>query len=99
MCENEPDPTSRSRQRGDAQGLVDGGNTNVRQPAARIRGAPKYSDEFKLFANVGIDLGYGMDAYTFGNLAERVIRLAAKHIGARSGRALLKRQTLHQVES
>ena len=36
----ESDPTSRSRQRGDAQELIDAGNTNVRQPAAQIWGSP-----------------------------------------------------------
>ena len=69
----ESDPTSRSRQRGDAQGLIDAGNTNVRQPAAQIWGAPEYSDDFKLFGNFGIDLGNGMEAYAFGNWAERQV--------------------------
>ena len=31
-------PTSRSRQRGDAQGLIDAGSSNARQPAAQIWG-------------------------------------------------------------
>ena len=69
----ESDPTSRSEQRGDAQGLIDAGNTNVRQPAAQIWGAPEYSDDFKLFGNFGIDLGNGMEAYAFGNWAERQV--------------------------
>ena len=69
----ESDPTSRSRQRGDAQGLIDAGNSNVRQPAAQIWGAPEYSDDFKLFGNFGIDLGNGMEAYAFGNWAERQV--------------------------
>ena len=69
----ESDPTSRSTQRGDAQGLIDAGNTNVRQPAAQIWGAPEYSDDFKLFGNFGIDLGNGMEAYAFGNWAERQV--------------------------
>ncbi len=69
----ESDPTSRSRQRGDAQDLIDAGNTNVRQPAAQIWGAPEYSDDFKLFGNFGIDLGNGMEAYAFGNWAERQV--------------------------
>ena len=47
----EADPTSRSTQRGDAQGLIDAGNTNVRQPAAQIWGSPEISDDFKLFGN------------------------------------------------
>ncbi len=68
----ESDPTSRSRQRGDAQGLIDAGNTNVRQPA-QIWGAPEYSDDFKLFGNFGLELGNGMEAYAFGNWAERQV--------------------------
>ena len=69
----ESDPTSRSEQRGDAQGLIDAGNTNVRQPAAQIWGAPEYSDDFKLFGNFGLELGNGMEAYAFGNWAERQV--------------------------
>ena len=69
----ESDPTSRSRQRGDAQGLIDAGNTSVRQPAAQVWGAPEYSDDFKLFGNFGIDLGNDMEAYAFGNWAERQV--------------------------
>ena len=69
----ESDPTSRSRQRGDAQGLIDAGNTNVRQPAAQTWGAPEYSDDFKLFGNFGIDLGNGIEAYAFGNWAQRQV--------------------------
>ena len=69
----ESDPTSRSRQRGDAQGLINAGNTNVRQPAAQIWGAPEYSDDFKLFGNFGLELGNGMEAYAFGNWAERQV--------------------------
>ena len=68
----ESDPTSRSRQRGDAQGLIDAGNGNVRQPA-QIWGAPEYSDDFKLFGNFGLELGNGMEAYAFGNWAERQV--------------------------
>ena len=69
----ESDPTSRSTQRGDAQALIDAGNSSVRQPAAQIWGAPEYSDDFKLFGNFGIDLGGGTEAYAFGNWAERQV--------------------------
>lgn len=68
----ESDPTSRSEQRGDAQGLINAGNTSVRQPA-QIWGAPRYSDDFKLFGNFGLDLGNGLEAYAFGNWAERQV--------------------------
>ena len=69
----ESDPTSRSAQRGDAQGLIDAGNSQVRRPAAQIWGAPRISDDFKLFGNFGLDLGNGSEAYAFGNWAERQV--------------------------
>ncbi len=68
----ESDPTSRSIQRGDAQVLIDAGNTHVRQPA-QVWGAPEYSGDFKLFGNFGLELGNGMEAYAFGNWAERQV--------------------------
>ena len=69
----EVDPTSRSAQRGDAQALIDAGNTHVRQPAAQIWGAPEISDDFKFVGNFGIDLGNGSEAYAFGNWSERQV--------------------------
>ena len=69
----EQDPTSRSAQRGDAQALIDAGNTHVRQPAAQIWGAPEISDDFKFVGNFGIELGNGSEAYAFGNWSERQV--------------------------
>ena len=69
----EADPTSRSVQRGDALDLINAGNTNVRQPAAQIWGAPEISDDFKLFGNFGLDLGDRSEVYAFGNWAERQV--------------------------
>ena len=69
----ESDPTSRSAQRGDAQALIDAGNSDVRQPAAQIWGAPEISGDFKVFGNFGIELGNGSEAYAFGNWAERQV--------------------------
>ena len=69
----ESDPTSRSAQRGDAQALINAGNTSVRQPAAQIWGSPEISDDFKVFGNFGIDLGNGSEAYMFGNWAQRQV--------------------------
>ncbi len=69
----EQDPTSRSAQRADAQGLIDAGNSNVRTPAAQIWGQPEISGDHKLFGNFGIDLGNGSEAYAFGNWAERQV--------------------------
>ena len=65
--------TSRSVQRGDAQALIDAGNTNVRQPAAQIWGSPEISGDFKLFGNFGVDLDNGSEAYAFGNWSERQV--------------------------
>ena len=69
----EQDPTSRSTQRPDAQGLIDAGNTHVRTPAAQIWGQPEISGDHKLFGNFGIDLGNGSEVYAFGNWAERQV--------------------------
>ena len=65
------DPTSRSIQRGDAAALIAAGNTDVRTPAAQIWGAPKISDDFKIWANAGIKLDNNGEAYLFANWAER----------------------------
>ena len=69
----EADPTSRSVQRGDAQGLIDAGNTHVRRPAAQIWGAPEISDDIKFFANLGAEMSGGNEFYAFGNWAERQV--------------------------
>ena len=67
------DPTNRSVQRGDAAALIAAGNTAVRQPAAQIWGAPEISDDYKLFGNLGLELGNGSEAYAFGNWAKRQV--------------------------
>lgn len=67
------DATSRSVQRGDAQGLIDAGNTFVANPV-QVWGAPEINDDITLFANAGLDLGNGGEAYIFGNYSERDIR-------------------------
>ena len=69
----ESDATSRSVQRDDAQALIDAGNTAVRQPAAQIWGAPEIRDSFKLWANLGLDLGNDREAYLFGNWSGRTV--------------------------
>jgi iron complex outermembrane recepter protein len=66
------DPTSRSVQRGDAAALVAAGNTSVRDPA-QVWGSPEIKDDFKLFGNLGLDLGNGSEAYAFGNWAQREV--------------------------
>ena len=69
----EQDATSRSAQRTDAQALINAGNTDVRQPAAQIWGSPDIYDDFKIWANVGVDVGDNSEAYAFGNWAEREV--------------------------
>ena len=67
------DATSRSVQRDDAQGLADAGNTFIRNPA-QIWGSPEIKDDITIFANAGLDLGNGGEAYMFGNYSERDVR-------------------------
>ncbi len=69
---NQQDPTSRSIQRTDAQALIDAGNTSVKTPA-QIWGSPKFSNDFKLFLNTGIELADGGDAYLYGNWSEKTV--------------------------
>ena len=52
----EQDATSRSVQRNDAQALFDAGNLAIQNPA-QIWGSPEVKDDYKLFANIGLDLG------------------------------------------
>ena len=73
------DPTDRSVQRSDAQGLVDAGNPyigdpnypHVFYPNVMVWGAPEFEYDYKMFANLGLDLGGGREAYAFGNFAKR----------------------------
>jgi iron complex outermembrane receptor protein len=66
----ESDPTDRSVQRDDAAALVAAGNTAVANPA-QIWGSPEITNELKLFANIGIDVGGGSSAYAHGNLYQK----------------------------
>ena len=60
------DPTSRSEQRGDAQGLIDAGVSGVPVPAM-IWGRPIVDDDIKFFVNFGADLGGGTEVYGYAN--------------------------------
>ncbi|MGP9800969.1 TonB-dependent receptor plug domain-containing protein [Rheinheimera sp. NSM] len=64
------DATSRSVQRPDAQAFADAGNTAI-APIAQIWGSPEIKDDITIFANAGLDLGNGREAYMFGNYSER----------------------------
>ncbi|UAA37989.1 TonB-dependent receptor [Paraneptunicella aestuarii] len=68
----EADATVRSVQRDDAQALFDAGNTAVANPA-QIWGNPEIMDDFKLFANIGLELSNNSEAYLFGNYATREV--------------------------
>ena len=60
------DPTSRSEQRDDAQGLIDAGVQGVPAPAM-IWGRPIVDDDMKIFVNFGADLGGGTEMYGYAN--------------------------------
>ncbi len=75
------DPTSRAQQRSDAQGLVDAGNRyiddpsypHVFHPTVMVWGAPEFEYDYKLFGNLGLELGNGREAYAFGNYSTRKV--------------------------
>ncbi len=68
----EADATDRSVQRNDAAALIANGNTAVANPA-QIWGSPEVMDDFKAFANVGLDLGGGKEFYAHGNYATKTV--------------------------
>ncbi len=77
----EADPTSRARQRTDAQALVDAGNPyiedpdydSVFHPTVMVWGAPEFEYDYKFFGNMGIDLSDNFEAYGYGNYAKRKV--------------------------
>ncbi len=66
------DPTDRSIQRADAAALIAAGNTAVANPA-QIWGSPEITDDLKLWANIGLELGNGMEAYAHGNFVSKSV--------------------------
>jgi iron complex outermembrane receptor protein len=68
----ESDDTDRSVQRNDAQGLIDGGNTDVANPA-QIWGSPEVNDDIKTIFNMGVELNDNAEAYAFGNYAYKEV--------------------------
>ncbi len=68
----EADATDRSVQRNDAAALIAAGNTAVANPA-QIWGSPEIQDDFKAFANVGLDLGDGKEFYAHGSYATKTV--------------------------
>jgi len=67
----ESDETVRAVQRVDAQGLIDAGNDQVRQPFAQTFGSPNVDDDYKLFFNFGVQASDVAEIYAFGNYAQR----------------------------
>ena len=65
-------PTNRSIQREDALGIIEAGNTNLRNPA-QIWGSPKLDDDLKLFANFGYPFENGLQFYGHTNFASRKV--------------------------
>ena len=77
----EADPTSRSQQRTDAQGLVDAGNAyitdpnydSIFHPTVMVWGAPEFKYDYKFFGNAGFDISDNMEAYGYGNYSKRKV--------------------------
>jgi len=73
------DPTSRSVQRDDAAALAAlraAGNDDVIgeiADPAQVWGSPEIKGDYKLFANLGVDLSNNSQWYMFGNFAEREV--------------------------
>ena len=65
-------PTNRSVQRNDAQGIIDAGNGNIRDPA-QVWGSPLVEDDLKLFGNFGHLFDNGLQFYGHTNYASRTV--------------------------
>ena len=63
-------PTDRSVQRNDAIALISSGNRHVRAPA-QIWGSPEVSNEIKLWANTGFNVGDYTQIYSHGNYVSK----------------------------
>ncbi len=77
----EQDGTFRAVQRGDAAALIAAGNTAVSDISVNTQttefvqywGQPDVTDAYKIFVNSGIEFSENMEAYAFGNYAERTV--------------------------
>ena len=77
----EVDGTFRAVQRGDAAALIAAGNTAVGDISVNTQttdyvqywGQPDVTDAYKVFINSGIELSENVEAYAFGNYAERTV--------------------------
>lgn len=68
----ETNATSRSVQRADAAALIAAGNAAVADPA-QIWGQPNVNDDIKVFVNAAVPFSDMVEAYAFGNYAERQV--------------------------
>ena len=77
----EADPTSRSQQRTDAQGLVEAGNAyitdpnydSIFHPTVMVWGSPEFKYDYKFFGNAGFDISDNVEAYGYGNYSKRKV--------------------------
>ncbi len=69
---SEQDKTVRSTIRNDTLAIIEAGYQDV--PLIQEWGNPDYDDNWKFFTNAGLDLGNGLEAYAFGNYAEKKVR-------------------------
>ena len=65
-------PTNRAIQRNDAQGIIDAGNTNLRN-TAQVWGSPRVNHDLKLFANFGHTFENNWQFYGHTNYASRKV--------------------------
>ena len=65
-------PTNRAIQRNDAQGIIDAGNTNLRN-TAQVWGSPRINHDLKLFANFGKLFENNWQFYGHTNYASRKV--------------------------
>lgn len=65
-------PTSRSVQRDDAASLIQAGNSHIDSPIQHW-GSPEIKQDFKFFANAGLELTKSSKVYWFGNYARRQV--------------------------
>ena len=66
------EPTSRSIQRLDAQGIIDAGNGNIRN-TAQVWGSPRINHDLKLFGNFGYQFSDSLQFYGHTNYLDRKV--------------------------
>jgi iron complex outermembrane receptor protein len=69
---SEQDKTVRSSPRNDSRAIIAAGYPDV--PITQDWGNPDYDDNWKFFTNAGLQLSENIEAYAFGNYAEKKVR-------------------------